>query len=295
MLRICIVASIIAAASSFSIDPSTSRHLGRRPLRSATALEAKKKFKVAKWAEKIESGVMVDGEMTDAKVAAPPEPTVKPGALGADSMELYCKAAPDGSYGDCPHAHLVGMVLHTKGISEYELKPTLPGDKPEWLMKEHGGMMPCLVHKGEAFTESMDIAKYIDFFFPEPKLEPKGSVAHERALRVTDDFLGKIKAYLRADAGTEAEGKRALDDALAAIDSHLKKNGPYLAGDALTLSDCGFAPQLQHLVVGGAASTKNFVIPAKLTSLLAYQDLVFALPAFTASSPAASVLTAAWA
>jgi glutathione S-transferase len=33
--------------------------------------------------------------------------------------------------------------------------------------------MPCLVHNGEAYTDSAAIVRYIEYFFPEPSLSPK--------------------------------------------------------------------------------------------------------------------------
>ena len=293
MLRLAATAAaIVATASAFSPALAPSRRLMHS--QSTTALPAKKGFKVTKWADKIESGLLVDGDMVDSVVAPPPEPTVKPGALGADSMELYCKAAGDGSQGDCPFAHFVGMVLHTKGIADYTLKPTASDDKPDWLRLNHGGAMPCLVHKGEAFTESMDIAKYIDFFFPDPKLEPKGSAVYDTGASLSAGFMGKVKAFLTAADGDDAVSKRALNDALAGLDKHLAKNA-FLGGDALSLADCAFAPQLQILTVGGAASQKNFALPTKLAALQAYADKVYALPAFVAASPATSAIEATWA
>ncbi len=67
-------------------------------------------------------------------------------------MDLYVKAGPDGkSVGDCPFAHYVRMVLKLKGVGDVNLHP-LPNDpkaKPEWLVQEFDGKMPCLVREGK--------------------------------------------------------------------------------------------------------------------------------------------------
>ena len=59
-------------------------------------------------------------------------------------MELYIKAGPkDGDVGDCPFAHYVRCVLNYKKL-EYKSLPCKPDSKPDWLIKELEGKMPCL-------------------------------------------------------------------------------------------------------------------------------------------------------
>ena len=103
-------------------------------------------------------------------------------------MDLYLKAGPSGSdLGDCPFAHYVRMVISIKGKGgECTVKPCVQGSsyhildhiyifkltlkvaldvknchghepichliqdsKPEWLVKDLGGKMPCLDHSGK--------------------------------------------------------------------------------------------------------------------------------------------------
>ena len=61
-----------------------------------------------------------------------------------NTMELYIKAGPkDGDVGDCPFAHYVRCVLNYKKL-EYKSLPCKPDSKPDWLIKELEGKMPCL-------------------------------------------------------------------------------------------------------------------------------------------------------
>jgi hypothetical protein len=65
-------------------------------------------------------------------------------ARGA-ALTLHVKAGPDGrANGDCPFAHALRMAIEHKGL-EYTLAPHAPDAKPNWLVREHGGSMPCLV------------------------------------------------------------------------------------------------------------------------------------------------------
>lgn len=43
--------------------------------------------------------------------------------------------------------------------------------------------MPCLVDSGEAYTESANIAEYIEYFYPEPSLSMKDSPEKVAAVR----------------------------------------------------------------------------------------------------------------
>ena len=64
------------------------------------------------------------------------------------AMDLYTKAGPDGSVGDCPFSHTVRMVLAVKGL-QCTVHPCAPDQKPAWLVQDLGGKMPCLDDKGE--------------------------------------------------------------------------------------------------------------------------------------------------
>ncbi len=88
-------------------------------------------------------------------------------------MDLYLKSGPDGKeIGDCPFAHNVRMVIHLKVCDceawwkahtmlfnealplqglKCNLRPCPPGDdnsKPDWLVEDFQGKMPCLDDEG---------------------------------------------------------------------------------------------------------------------------------------------------
>jgi hypothetical protein len=73
---------------------------------------------------------------------------------------------------------LYSTVIHTGTATYYVTDTTNPKSRtlillltavlPLLLLQ-----MPCLVHNGEAYTDSAAIVRYIEYFFPEPSLSPK--------------------------------------------------------------------------------------------------------------------------
>lgn len=212
-------------------------------------------------------------------------------------LELLCKAGPGGkTLGDCPFAHYVSMALHAKDIP-FKLTPLASDAKPTWLVEGFEGKMPCLVHKGEAYTESSTIVKYLEFFFPEPPLAPKELQEEiDAATLATNGLFGVLAKYLKnvSDKEADAELLKAVQHELKSVDEHLQKTGgPYLCGKQLTLVDCSFAPKLYHAKVG-LAQFKNQIIPPELEALHRYMSMIFAHPAFEASSYSPTAVVAGW-
>eukprot|EP00956_Cyclotella_meneghiniana_P045461 scaffold370134_cov86-Cyclotella_meneghiniana.AAC.1 len=171
-------------------------------------------------------------------------------------MTLYVKPAQDGkSVGDCPFAHYVRMVLHEKGL-EYELLPTTPENKPNWLLEGYGGKMPALRHRKECYVDSDVIAQYLDFFFQEPKMSMLGEDA-EKATAAIDGFfpaMAKFTKHSPVGDDEDKEKQSALEAKLQTLEEHLNQSGrtgPYLVGDGtkFTLIDCSMAPKLYAMDV----------------------------------------------
>lgn len=163
-------------------------------------------------------------------------------------MTLYLKAAEDGvSVGDCPFAHFVRLVLEEKGL-EYELKPSTPDTKPNWLIEHYEGKMPALRHRKECYTESGVIAEYLEFFFTEPSLKPTNHVDENSIL---EGFFPAVAQYLKTAEGEDAEQLETLHVKLARLNDHLADDSrTFLDGNAFTLLDCRLVPQLYHLKTG---------------------------------------------
>lgn len=59
-------------------------------------------------------------------------------------------------------------------------------------MEDYEGQMPCLVDSKEAYTESANIANYIEYFYPEPTLSIKDSDAVEKVGRGKQGMGGGV-------------------------------------------------------------------------------------------------------
>jgi glutathione S-transferase len=175
--------------------------------------------------------------------------------IAEGGMTLYCKAAEDKvSVGDCPFAHFVRLVLEEKSL-EYELKPTAPDGKPEWLVEYYDGKMPALRHRKECYVESSVIGSYVEYFFPEPSLTPNKDEKQcaEKAETLLDGFFPTVAKYLKDTQDSDAT-LTPLKTKLQQLEDHLKElpdDGSFLCGSQhFTLLDCRIVPQLYHLQVG---------------------------------------------
>lgn len=205
-------------------------------------------------------------------------------------MTLYLKAAADGtSVGDCPFAHYVRMVLEEKGL-QYDLKPTAPDAKPEWLLEYYDGKMPALRHRKECYVESGVIADYVEYFFPEPTLTPPPSSATAAADDVLEGFFPAVAQFLK-DTSNSDDTTDAVKTKLQQFEDHLGtvSDDSFLAGgDAFTLLDCRVVPQLYHLQVGldgldDKKDTTALNLAEDFPKLYAYMQRCFARPSFQAS------------
>eukprot|EP00581_Thalassiosira_minuscula_P014957 CAMPEP_0183729080 /NCGR_PEP_ID=MMETSP0737-20130205/29671_1 /TAXON_ID=385413 /ORGANISM="Thalassiosira miniscula, Strain CCMP1093" /LENGTH=291 /DNA_ID=CAMNT_0025961185 /DNA_START=4 /DNA_END=879 /DNA_ORIENTATION=- len=202
-------------------------------------------------------------------------------------MTLYVKPAEDGkSVGDCPFAHFVRMVLSEKGL-EYDLLPSTPENKPQWLLDDYGGKMPALRHRKECYVDSEVIAQYLDFFFKDPELSV-GGAATEAASNAMDGFFPAMAKFTKhsPNGDEEDQAKQAvLEEKLANLEEHLSdesRTGPYLVGDGtqFTLLDCSMAPKLYAMDVCLREIKDNAVDMGKYPNVRKYMDALFDRPSF---------------
>lgn len=188
-------------------------------------------------------------------------------------LTLHVKAGPDGrAYGDCPFAHAVRMALEYKEL-EYNLAPHAPNAKPEWLMKDYGGAMPCLEDGSTKVTDSSAICTYLEKQYPKPTLSPPGLDAAEA---VRSPVFSAFARYCKnVDANADDELKKALLLALCKLDAHLEKQAsPFAAGASFSRCDCFLLPALYHIKVAGA-EFKGFEIPSQYEALQKYIEEMF--------------------
>ena len=137
-----------------------------------------------------------------------------------------------------------------KGI-RYNIKPTLPNAKPEWLVSKHEGKMPAIVYKGESIVDSIAIAEYLEKKFPHTSLTRQGAYSYQEVLEKIADFFPSLAAFIKnKDSSKDASLKQKVEDQLNLIDELLRTTpGQYLCGIELTLADLYLLPQLFHAMV----------------------------------------------
>ena len=184
---------------------------------------------------------------------------------------LYCKPGKDGkSIGDCPFTQYSRMAMEVAGKT-YEVRPTAKDAKPQWLLDNHGGSMPCLAMDETgtgAVSESSKIASNA--------LPPTdGDTA---SLDATSSLFGAIAKFLKnTDDAKDPELLVNLETALSKLDDRLKVvTGPYLSNaETLGLADCSVATKLFVLQVAGNHFKKFTVDPVKFPNVSQYMTTVF--------------------
>jgi len=181
-------------------------------------------------------------------------------AAGAERPErttLYTKAGPDRkSLGDCPFSHTVQMALRLKGV-DFDVVPCSQDTKPQWLLDEVDGKMPCVLHTGIPHIETSEILSWIEAEFPEPSLAvPDG------APEIARSGFGLFPAIARftknTDASKEEDLRVELQIKLAGLRAHIARFGfKFLCGDEPTLVDCDVLPKL-YVLEHSTAHFKGF-------------------------------------
>jgi len=220
--------------------------------------------------------------------------------LSSFALTLHVKAGPDGrTAGDCPFAHALQLMLRTKGVA-FELVPHAPDKKPEWLVAEYDGKMPCLVREadGAVVTESRTIASWIEDNYPAPSTMGDEFPGLDAAEAAAKPVFGSFARYCKCTSDSPEEQdelKKSLLLSLCTLDAHLAKEAaPYAAGRRMSVCDCFLLPALHHVTHAGAAF-KDFVVPPQFDSLHAYLDRGFGTEAFVSTAPAPAMVRWGWA
>ncbi|KAJ8603790.1 hypothetical protein CTAYLR_000192 [Chrysophaeum taylorii] len=190
---------------------------------------------------------------------------------------LYCKPSRDGEgVGDCPFTHYARMAMEVSNQA-YQLKPTPKADKPQWLLDDHGGSMPCLAPVADGTGAVSESAKIAAVALP-PTPED------EKSMSETSTLFGSIAKFIKnTDPSADEELAQGVYAALEKVESRLEVLGtPYLSGkEDPGLSDCSIATKLYVLTVAAPHFKDSFEIPiAKFPRLDEYAKRVFACDAF---------------
>uniref|UniRef100_A0A7S3AAZ4 glutathione dehydrogenase (ascorbate) n=2 Tax=Rhodosorus marinus TaxID=101924 RepID=A0A7S3AAZ4_9RHOD len=193
------------------------------------------------------------------------------------ALKLYVKAGENGEeLGDCPFSHKAILMMSAKNV-EYDLEMINLTNKPDWYLElNKNGTVPTLVDGDEVVDDSDGILKYVEEKFPEPPLLVDDPTASEATAPVFGAFAGFVK---NKDPEKEEELKATFETALDGLDAHLKKNGPYVAGEAMSTLDFNLAPKLWH-AKHALAHYKEYEFPEKFDSVNNYMDTIFSSDVF---------------
>jgi glutathione S-transferase len=170
---------------------------------------------------------------------------------GQPEMQLYCKSNRDGTQiGDCPFAQFIQMVLMKKGI-KYTVIPTLPTNKPAWLVEKFEGKLPVLVHNDVSLTDSLTIAEYIEKKYPHSSLTRQGAFSYQEVLEKTANFFPILSSYIKnKDSSKDAELLSSLELQFDILDEIIRSTpGKHICGIEITLADLYLVPLLYHAMV----------------------------------------------
>lgn len=200
------------------------------------------------------------------------------------------------------YVRIARLALIEKGV-DHELVPVdvfAAGGPPGWYRDLHPfGRIPAFEHGDLRLYETVAIARYVDEAFPGPALQPP--TARERA--VMSQIVGVIDAYayrtLVWDVYVERidrprEGEAADEEKIAAALPRartcltallaLKRPGPWLLGEQLTLADLHAVPVFAYFLQTPEGRAMLPVFPA----LQAWWEAISTRPGFVATQPAES-------
>jgi glutathione S-transferase len=187
-------------------------------------------------------------------------------AAGATDPSLF--GASCGVY-----VRIVRLALAEKGVA-YRLverdRPELDGPLPVGPQHHGVGRMPAFDHDGFVLYETGAITRYIDEGFAGPALQPaspRGRARMQQIISLLDNvayhtlvwgiFAERVRAAFEGRAPDQARIAAALPIAESCLDElvELMADGPYLAGERVTLADLHAAPIMiyAHMSPEGAA------------------------------------------
>lgn len=164
---------------------------------------------------------------------------------------MFCKSNKDGTQiGDCPFAQFIQLVLIKKGLA-YDVRPTLSSNKPEFIVNQHEGKLPVLVHKGKSMTDSLQIAEFIEKTYPHSSLTRQGAFSYQEVIEKTSNFFPALKALItNKDPARDSVLLTDMENELDKLDEIIRSTpGQYVCGIEQTLADLYLIPQLFHAMV----------------------------------------------
>uniref|UniRef100_A0ACD5ZRF4 Uncharacterized protein n=1 Tax=Avena sativa TaxID=4498 RepID=A0ACD5ZRF4_AVESA len=207
----------------------------------------------------------------------------------AEPLEVCAKASvtvPD-RLGDCPFTQRVLLTIEEKNLP-YDLKLVDLAKKPDWLFKINPeGKVPIVKLEDKWIADSDVITQVLEEKYPQPSLATPPEKASVGS-KIFSTFIGFLKSKDTSD-GTE----QTLLSELTSFDSHLKDNGPFINGEAISGADLSLAPKLYHMEIA-LGHYKNWSVPDSLANVKAYMKTVFSMDSFVNTRALPEDVIAGW-
>lgn len=172
------------------------------------------------------------------------------------------------------YVRIVRLALAEKGVAYRLIERETAGSEPapsDTGAPHHSfGRLPAFHHDGFLLHETGAITRYIDEGFDGPALQPASARGRARMHEIIslldncayqtlvwDIFVERVRAAFEARRPDQARITAAMPTAETCLDAlvELMGDGPYLAGDQVSLADLHAAPMMiyAHMAPEGAA------------------------------------------
>jgi glutathione S-transferase len=153
----------------------------------------------------------------------------------------------------CPYVQRAAILLAEKGVP-FERRDVDLAHKPDWFLAVSPlGKTPVLLVDDTPLFESAVICEYLDETQAPPlhPADPLARAQHRAWMEFGSAVLNDIARYYSAadDAALDAAGA-ALQGRFTQLEQRLRRsNGPYFAGERLSLVDAVFGPVFRYFDV----------------------------------------------
>jgi len=205
-------------------------------------------------------------------------------------MELYGFFRSSTSYRLRIALALKGLAYRPHAVN----LPEMEHRSPAYLAINPQGLVPTLIDKGQALSQSLAILEYLDEAYPEPRLlpdDPKGraqvrSMAQIVACEIHPLNNVRVLKYLQSEWSFDDDDRDRwyrhwISEGLQKLEATLRQEGVagrYCFADSVSLADVCLVPQIFN--------ARRFSCPlGDFPRTLAIFEACMALPAFETTQP----------